>query len=131
MSDFLPRSDLRHVEFDLEDEVRARAAWLYYMEGLTQDAVGQVLGIPRARVLRMLAAAREDGTVQIRVTTNLRSCVELGRKIERRFGMERVIVVPRPANEERVASIIGAATGAYLSEVLTNGTSVGLGWAGR
>ena len=128
MSDFQPRSDLRPVEFDLEDEVRARAAWLYYMEGLTQDAVGQVLGIPRARVLKMLAAAREDGTVQIRVTTNLRSCVELGRKIERRFGMERVIVVPRPANEERVASTIGAATGAYLSEVLTNGSSIGLGW---
>ena len=51
--------------FDLDADVRTRAAWLYYMEGLTQDAVAQSLGMTRARVLRMLASCREDGTVQI------------------------------------------------------------------
>ena len=69
-------------DYDLDDDVRTRAAWLYFMEGMTQDAVAQSLGITRARVLRMLQAAREDGTVQIRVTTQLREYVELERKLD-------------------------------------------------
>ena len=128
MSDLVPNRDVKTGEFDLDRDVRTRAAWLYYMEGLTQDAVAQILGITRARVLRMLATAREDGTVQIRVTAQLRDCVELERRIEARFGMERVIVIPKPVNEDRVAALIGAATGAYLSETLTSGMTIGLGW---
>ncbi len=128
MSDSSPNRDPKPGEFDLDQDVRIRAAWLYYMEGLTQDAVAHILGITRARVLRMLAAAREDGTVQIRVTAQLRGCVELGRRIESRFGMERAIVIPKPVNEDRVTALIGAATGAYLSETLTSGMTIGLGW---
>jgi DNA-binding transcriptional regulator LsrR (DeoR family) len=114
--------------FDLESDIRTRAAWLYYMEGMTQDAVAQVLGITRARVLRMLAACREDGTVQITVTSPLTSCVTLERALENRFGMERAIVIPRPQRDSDPAAILGAATGSYLSGILTDGMTVGLGW---
>ena len=70
-------------DFDLETDIRTRAAWLYYMEGMTQDAVAGVLGLTRARVLRMLASCREDGTVQISVTSPLTRCVALERQLER------------------------------------------------
>ena len=117
-------------DYDIENDIRTRAAWLYYMEGLTQDAVAQSLGITRARVLRMLAACREDGTVQIRVTTQLSSCVELERKLERRYKLERAVVVPKPQDHTKVGAILGAATGAFLEDVLADGMTVGLGWAG-
>lgn len=114
--------------FQQESELRVRAAHLYHLEGLTQDAVAQALGITRSRVLRMLASARDDGTVQIRVTAQLSHCVELGRQLERRFGLERAQVIPRPQDEGKVAELIGAATGAYLDDVLGEGMTVGLGW---
>ena len=117
--------------FDLDADVRTRAAWLYYMEGLTQDAVAQTLGLTRARVLRMLASCREDGTVQITVTSPLTRCVTLERQIEKRHGVERAVVIPRPAGRGRDASLIGAATGTYLASVLADGMTIGLGWAGR
>lgn len=115
-------------EFDFEGDIRTRAAWLYYMEGLTQDAVAQMLGITRARVLRMLASCREDGTVQVRVTTQLSQCIELERKLEARFRLERAIVIPKPQDDAKVGAMIGAATGAFLEDVLADGMTVGLGW---
>ena len=36
-------------DLDLDEDLRIRAAWLYYMEGLTQDQVAQELGMTRAR----------------------------------------------------------------------------------
>jgi DNA-binding transcriptional regulator LsrR (DeoR family) len=80
---------------DLSDNLKTRVAWLYYMEGLTQDQIANELGLTRTRVLRMLAAARQDGTVQIRVTSKLSHCVQLERSLERQWGLERAIVIPR------------------------------------
>ncbi len=114
--------------FDLEADVRTRAAWLYYMEGLTQDAVAQTLGMTRARVLRMLASCREDGTVQITVTSPLTRCVTLERQIEKRHGIERAVVIPRPRDPADTAALVGAATGTYLASMLADGMTIGLGW---
>ncbi|MCW6507505.1 sugar-binding transcriptional regulator [Lichenifustis flavocetrariae] len=114
--------------FDLETDIRTRAAWLYYMEGMTQDAVAQVLGMTRARVLRILASCREDGTVQISVTSPLTRCVALERRLESGLRMERAIVIPRPQGDVDLGALIGAATGSYVSSILTEGMTIGLGW---
>ena len=65
----------RVSDTDLEEDIKTRVAWLYYMESMTQDQVAQELGLTRSRVLRMLAASRQDGTVQICVTSKLSRCV--------------------------------------------------------
>jgi DNA-binding transcriptional regulator LsrR (DeoR family) len=115
-------------DFDPDQEIRTRAAWLYYMEGLTQDVVAEKLGLTRGRVLRILAACREDGTVQIRVTTQLTKCVDLGRRLEERYKLERAVIIPAPQDDTKIPALIGAATGAYLDNTLVDGMSVGLGW---
>jgi DNA-binding transcriptional regulator LsrR (DeoR family) len=113
---------------DLDDDLKIRAAWLYYKEGLTQDQVAQELGITRTRVLRMLAACRSDGTVQIRVVAKQSRCIELERALEKRYKMERAIVVPVPQRNEQVTEIIGAVLGEYLTDILHENMSIGLGW---
>jgi DNA-binding transcriptional regulator LsrR (DeoR family) len=113
---------------ELNDDLRTRAAWLYYKEGLTQDQVAQELGLARTRVLRMLAAARVDGTVQIRVLSKHSHCVSLERELERKFKIDRAIVVPMPQNPEMVPEIIGTVLGEYLTDILTADMTIGLGW---
>lgn len=112
----------------VEDDLKARAAWLYYMEGLTQDQIAQVFGITRARVLRMLAAGREDGTVQIRIVAPIARCVELERSVRARYGMNRVVVVPQPQDEAQIPRLIGTALGHLLTDILQDGMTIGLGW---
>ena len=113
---------------DVSEDLKTRVAWLYYMEGLTQDEVAGKVGINRSRVLRILSAARLDGTVQIRVTTKLSHCVELERALEQRWGLTEAIVIPDPRDDTLIRSIIGAELGAYISRALAPNMTVGLGW---
>ena len=115
-------------EADVSEDVKTRIASRYYVEGLTQDQVATLVGMNRSRVLRILAAARRDGTVQIRVTTSLSRCIELERLLEQRWALTRAIVVPEPQDPQHLRSIIGAAVGAYLSEAVTPNMTIGLGW---
>jgi DNA-binding transcriptional regulator LsrR (DeoR family) len=113
---------------DLSEDLKTRIAWLYYVEGLTQDEVANKVGMNRSRVLRILSAARLDGTVQIRVTTRLSRCVELERALEERWGLNQAIVVPAPQDENQLRHIIGAEVGAYISQAIAANMTIGLGW---
>lgn len=116
------------AEGNAKADMKTRVAWLYYVEGMTQDEVAQRIGLTRARVLRILANARNDGTVQIRVTTKLTRCIELERNLEAVWGLERAIVVPAPDDGASLYRIVGRELGAYLSEAVEPNMSVGLGW---
>lgn len=113
---------------EVGDDLKTRIAWLYHVEGMTQDEVARVVGLNRSRVLRILASARQDGTVQVRVTTRLSRCVELERQLEEAWTLSRAIVVPQPQNPARVGSIIGGELGAYLTQAIGPQVTLGLGW---
>ncbi len=107
---------------------RTRVAWLYYVEGLTQEQVARKLELTRLKVVRILAQCRDEGMVQIRINSRLASCVELERKLERAFDLGQAIVVPTPQDADSLDAIIGNATGDYLSTNLKSGMTIGVGW---
>lgn len=112
-----------------QDEQRAtRAAWLYFVAGLTQAQIAKQLGLNRTRVNRLLAQARGDGLVQIRITGRLAGCVELEEKLKSTFELEDAIVVPTPPDQALVPQVIATAAGAALTQRLKDGMSVGVGW---
>ncbi len=113
---------------ELTDDIKTRAAWLYYMEDMTQDQIAAELGLTRVRVLKLLLAARQSGMVQIRVTARLSHCVELERAIEKKWGVERVIVIPKPLDTAKTSALIGVTLGAYIADQLTDNMTIGLGW---
>ena len=47
------------------ERLRQRAAWMYYVEEMTQRDIAQVMGVGRVSVVRMLAEARALGEVRI------------------------------------------------------------------
>ncbi len=120
--------DKQNTTGEFSDDLKTKVAWLYYMEGMTQDEISKTLGLSRSRVLRFLANSRQTGIVQIRVTTKLSYCVELERSLERKYGLERAIVVPKPQDETATASIIGAVLGGYINDNVTENMAIGLGW---
>lgn len=120
--------DKHAIQNELNDDLKTKVAWLYYLEGMTQDQISKSMGLSRSRVLRFLATARESGIVQIRVTTKLSYCIELERALETHYGLERCIVIPKPQNAAMTSEIIGAVLGAYLSEIITGNMAIGLGW---
>jgi len=108
--------------------LRLRAAWMYFVEEMTQNDIAVQLGVGRVTVVRLLSEARDRDEVKFRIQGGLEDCVELSRRLERRFKLQEAIVVP-VSNAQADATVpIAAATGMHVSALVEPGTRVGVGW---
>lgn len=110
------------------DELRVRAAWLYYVEGLTQAEVSKKLGVNRIMITRLLSDARSRGEVIIRIKSDLAPLMKIQRKLEDRFGLQEAVVAPLSDTESDPTRAVAAAAGGFVSELMTNNLTVGVGW---
>ncbi|RIY02195.1 sugar-binding transcriptional regulator [Aureimonas flava] len=108
--------------------MRVRAAWMYYVEEMTQSDIAAALDIGRVSVVRMLAEARARGEVRISVSGALAELTAAERALETRYALGSAVVVPAPGRGEDPSPAISAAIGAVLSEAVGSGMAVGLGW---
>lgn len=65
----------------------ARAAWLSYIGGLTQDQIAAEMGISRQRAQRLVSRATAEGLVHVRLEHRVSRCLELEAGLSRRFGL--------------------------------------------
>jgi DNA-binding transcriptional regulator LsrR (DeoR family) len=108
--------------------LRIRAAWLYYRHNITQREIADRLGVSRATVIHFLDEAKKRNEVQIFLSEGTNECVELSLLLEERFGFSEAIVVPSDPQNDDIARTVGAALGRFLSEVISDGMKVGVGW---
>jgi len=109
-------------------EAKVRAAWLYYVEGLTQEQIAEALGLSRIKVIRMLAAARSEGLVKIRIDARSARQAGLERGLVTAFGLKEAVVVPAADSAEATAKGVGLALGQFLTEAIPDDCTVGVGW---
>ena len=110
------------------DRLRARATWLYHVEGCTQNDIATQLGINRVMVVRLLADARRRNEVRITISAPLTELLLLEREMETRFCINRVIVAPFADPEADPVKVIAAAAGNFISREMKAGMTVGVGW---
>ena len=108
--------------------MRLRAAWMYYVEELTQNDIAQHLGLGRVTVVRLLSDVRERHEVKFSIESSVPECVGLERELERHFGLAEAVVVPVSSPEADATEPISAATGQYLAEFVKPGMKLGVGW---
>ena len=109
-------------------DLSVRAAWLYYIEGLTQEAVATAMTVSRAKVIRLLAAARDHGIVRIRIDARGSDQLALERQLIAAYGLTEAVVAPAPSDESAVAAVVGHAIGTWLADHVRDGMSLGVGW---
>lgn len=81
-------------KFELKLDQAARAAWLSYVGGQTQDEIAAQLGVSRPGVQRLLALARQEGIVKVHIDHPIAHCMVLSQAICDRFDLEFCDVVP-------------------------------------
>ncbi len=110
------------------DRLRARAVWLYHVEGLTQNDIATQLGINRVMVVRLLADAKRRNEVRVTISAPLADLVEMERAVETRFAIARVIIAPFSDADGDPVKVIAAAAGNFISGLMKSGMTVGVGW---
>ena len=88
----------------------ARAGWLYYVAGNTQDEIAAKLGISRQSAQRLVSLAVSEGLVKVRLDHPLAACLELAGQLRECFGLSFCDVVPSdPASESTTLGVADAA----------------------
>lgn len=81
----------------------ARAAWLSWVGGLTQDEIAARMGISRQTAQRLAAQAMSAGIVKVRIEHPLAESLELSAGLQARFGLRYAEVTPEDAGAAGVA----------------------------
>lgn len=114
------------AEFD--GDAAVWAAWLYYEEGLTQEAVAGRLGLSRGSVINLLQQAREAGVVSIAVSPARLQSVGLARRLAARFGVAHCLVLPDDGGARPPHARVGEAGARFLAARLADGDVLGVSW---
>ena len=102
-----------------------KIAIMYHQDGLKQSEIAAKLHIAQARVSRMLQQAEEVGIVRVTVTAPLGINVELERALERKYGMQEVVVA-QAFDDSLVTNTIGASAASYLEATLIGNEHLGI-----
>ena len=117
-----------------------RAAWLYYIGGLTQGEVAARMGLHRTRVVRLLAEARDRGLVSITIHHEAIRDLETEAAIAERHGLDFCLATPPigltfdprlvAAHGLLARRAVGSAAAAFLRGKIAGGepVTVGVSW---
>lgn len=72
----------------------ARAGWLYYVAGNTQDEIARKLGVSRQSAQRMVSLAVSERLIKFRLDHPIANCIRLAGALTDRFGLHLCEVVP-------------------------------------
>jgi DNA-binding transcriptional regulator LsrR (DeoR family) len=89
---------LSNTEIRKLDEA-ARAGWLYYVAGKTQDEIAKKLNTSRQSAQRMVALSVSQGLIKVRLDHPIAKCMDLAEQIKNRFGLQSCEVVPSDPSE--------------------------------
>ncbi|MFB0975525.1 MAG: sugar-binding domain-containing protein, partial [Tolumonas sp.] len=90
----------------------ARAAWLYYVAGRTQNEIADILGVSRQAAQRLVALASEQQIVGVSISHPIAECMDLAASLKKRFGLHECHVVPSAGLDDvsigRLIAVCGA-----------------------
>ncbi len=110
-----------------QQRLMVRVARMYYEQGQRQPQIAEQLHVSQAKVSRLLKRAEDLGIVRVTIHEPLGGNSELEESLVSRYGLADAVVVRSNLDDEAsIQSAIGAAAGAYLTEVLLGHERIGI-----
>lgn len=103
-----------------------KIAWYYYMEEKTQQAISEMLGISRMRVIKLLDKARDLKIVQFQIRPDGARHMELETRMMAKYGLKDVYLVP--SMSDNINETIAMAAALYISERAQNRSFINIGY---
>ena len=119
---------VRRIDLPLaEHRLCARVARLYYEAGLTQEQIGQQLGLSRMKVNRLIQVAMRAGVVEIQIHGPDEPNSELAHELESAFGLREARIATAPSPEQDLRAVLAATAADWLAERLADDQLIGVG----
>ena len=102
-----------------------RAAWLYYMQGLTQNEIADELNLSRVKVTRLISRAKALGMVEIRVIQPPGFFVGLEQELIKRYHLKDAVITLEVSSADGLRRVLARAATEWLTPRLHNKMVVG------
>lgn len=96
----------------------ARAGWLYYIAGNTQDEIAGKLGVSRQTAQRLVSLAVSERLIKVRLDHPIAKCLDLSRRLCDRYELQLCEVVPADPASPSTTIGVAEATAAELERRL-------------
>lgn len=112
-----------------EESLMVKAAWYYYFENMTQQAIADRLSISRMRVIKLLETARQTGVIQFRLRSDGIGMVEQSQRLINQYHLKDVFLIPEVDQDEAHPNESIARAGAmYIADRLGENACVSVGY---
>ncbi len=118
-----PRSEASRNKLD----DAARAGWLYYVAGNTQDEIAAKLGVSRQSAQRLVSLAISEKLIKVRLDHPIANCLELAAKLKDRFGLRLAEIVPSDPGHPDTTLGVADATALEIEKILSGSSPVIMG----
>lgn len=113
--------DQRQPAGDKRDQA-ARAAWLYFIAGRTQDEIAAQLDVSRQAAQRLVAFAVSEKLLTFRLDHPIAACMELAQRLSDKYDLEFCDVTPSDPSASGTLRGVAIATAARLESLLRSKT---------
>ncbi|MCI9136816.1 MAG: sugar-binding transcriptional regulator [Lachnospiraceae bacterium] len=116
-----------------------KAAYLYYIENLSQNEIAQRLKISITTVSRLLKKAKEEKIVEFVIRDPYVECIHLEQALKETFALKDVVIAPGIQNgredaivdekdEESVKKLVALEGARYLQRIIKDNDVLGITW---
>ncbi len=98
----------------------ARAGWLYYIAGNTQDEIARKLGVSRQTAQRLVSLAVSEKLIKVRLDHPIGHCIELSERLRSVYGLHSCEVVPSDPDSPSETLGVAEAAAAELERYLVS-----------
>lgn len=111
-----PAEPMRPDKSRLDDA--ARAGWLYFIAGNTQDEIARKLNISRPTAQRLVSLALSERLITFRLDHPIAACLDLARRLSDRYDLRYCDIAPSDPATDSLATGIAEAAAAFLEQHL-------------
>ncbi|UXA54358.1 sugar-binding transcriptional regulator [Xanthomonas prunicola] len=110
-------------------DAAARAGWLYYIAGNTQDEIARKLKVSRATAQRLVSLCLSQRLITFRLGHPIAACMDLAAQLQDRFGMRYCEVSPTDPTDPHLVTGVAERAAALLESTLRSDTPsiIGIG----
>jgi DNA-binding transcriptional regulator LsrR (DeoR family) len=116
------------LELKNETILMNKVVWYYYFGNLTQQNISELLGISRARIIRLLEKARETGVIQFRMHPEHGHRMETETRLACLWDLKDVMIVPTASDGMNTNENIANAAAIYINNLVPENAYINVGY---